>query len=153
MVQTQNGEASGLVPEVLHFCGSIRGGRSDRALYADIIDNLREHGTVLTEHVGSVDVETEEMDVSDREIHDQDVAWLRRADAVVAEVTTPSLGVGYELGLATEQGTPVLALYRPASDHALSAMVRGNPAVTVVEYEDVAAVAPDLRTFLNAHQP
>ena len=36
----------------IYFCGSIRGGRQDQALYAKIIDTLKTYGTVFTEHVG-----------------------------------------------------------------------------------------------------
>lgn len=35
----------------LYFCGSIRGGREDQALYERIVSRLRRFGTVLTEHV------------------------------------------------------------------------------------------------------
>lgn len=35
----------------LYFCGSIRGGRDDRALYQRIVSRLRRFGVVLTEHV------------------------------------------------------------------------------------------------------
>ena len=137
----------------IFFSGSIRGGRSDAALYREIIAILEEHGTVLTEHVGGEDVEAKEAAVglSDDDIYQQDVAWLRQADAVVAEVTTPSLGVGYELGRAVAWGTPVCCLYRPASEHELSAMVRGNDAVTVEEYDDPEELEPTLGAFLDRH--
>uniref|UniRef100_A0A4W2F8K6 2'-deoxynucleoside 5'-phosphate N-hydrolase 1 n=1 Tax=Bos indicus x Bos taurus TaxID=30522 RepID=A0A4W2F8K6_BOBOX len=49
-------------------------------------------------------------------IHDWDLAWLQQADVVVAEVTQPSLGVGYELGRAVALHKPVLCLFRPQSD-------------------------------------
>jgi len=138
----------------IYFCGSIRGGHSDRELYAEIIDFLGDHGTVLTEHVGTEDVATTPGDEqSDREIHEQDMAWLRSADAVVAEVTTPSLGVGYELGRAVEWETPTCCLYRPSGEHALSAMVRGNDALRVVEYERPDEVEDVLATFLDRHRP
>jgi hypothetical protein len=138
----------------LFFSGSIRGGRSDVDVYAALIDALDEYGEVLTEHVGSADVEASEADrgLSDRDIHDQDVAWLREADVVVAEVTTPSLGVGYEIGRAVEWGTPVCCLYRPDGDHDLSAMVRGNDAVTVEEYRDPGDAEATLAAFLECHQ-
>ena len=35
---------------------------------------------------------------------------------LVAEVTQPSLGVGYELGRAVTFGTPILCLFRTSSD-------------------------------------
>jgi 2'-deoxynucleoside 5'-phosphate N-hydrolase len=110
----------------IFFSASIRGGRDDVDLYADLVTRLEQYGTVLTEHVGTEDVETEQADVglTDGDIHDQDVAWLRRAGAVVAEVTTPSLGVGYELGRAVAWEKPVLALYRPDGEHELSAGAR-----------------------------
>ncbi len=138
----------------IYFCGSIRGGHDDRALYADLIEHLGEHGTVLTEHVGTEAVATdpESAERSDREIHDQDVAWLRAADVVVAEVTTPSLGVGYEIGRAVEWDTPVCCLYRPGGEHELSAMVRGNDDLRVVEYERPAEVYDTLAGFVDRHR-
>uniref|UniRef100_A0A2K5PUN5 2'-deoxynucleoside 5'-phosphate N-hydrolase 1 n=1 Tax=Cebus imitator TaxID=2715852 RepID=A0A2K5PUN5_CEBIM len=89
----------------LYFCGSIRGGREDRALYERIVTRLRRFGTVLTEHVAAAELDQrgEEAAGDDRLIHERDLAWLQQADAVVAEVTQPSLGVGYELGRAVTQ--------------------------------------------------
>lgn len=136
----------------IYFAGSIRGGQSDVELYAALISHLDDHGTVLTEHVGNETVQEDESQagMTDEDIHEQDLTWLRQADAVVAEVTTPSLGVGYEIGRAVELGTPVQCLYRPDSEQALSAMIRGNGAVNVVEYETVEDVAPATTEFLSA---
>ena len=50
---------------------------------------------------------------------------LARSDVVVAEVTQPSLGVGYEIGRTVELGKPLLCLYRPVEGRLLSAMIRG----------------------------
>ncbi|XP_078011472.1 5-hydroxymethyl-dUMP N-hydrolase isoform X2 [Phascolarctos cinereus] len=44
---------------------------------------------------------------------------------VVAEVTQPSLGVGYELGRAVALNKRVLCLFHPQSGRVLSAMIRG----------------------------
>lgn len=138
----------------IYFAGSIRGGRSDVSLYAELISTLDEHGTVLTEHVGAEGVEEEEAKegVTDSDIHDQDIEWLQQADVVVAEVTNPSLGVGYELGRATEWGTPILCLFRPDGEHDLSAMVRGNPHAEVVEYEQPADVTERLTSFVSEYK-
>ncbi|KAK5622032.1 hypothetical protein CRENBAI_011986 [Crenichthys baileyi] len=62
----------------------------------------------------------------DRDIHDRDVDWLQQSDVVVAEVTQPSLGVGYELGRAVDmKKKKTLCLFRPSSGRTLSAMIRG----------------------------
>nr|XP_019593958.1 PREDICTED: 2'-deoxynucleoside 5'-phosphate N-hydrolase 1 [Rhinolophus sinicus] len=111
----------------LYFCGSIRGGRADRELYQRIVSRLRRFGAVLTEHVAAAELgeRGEEAAGGDRLIHEQDMAWLQQADVVVAEVTQPSLGVGYELGRAVALKKPILCLFRPQSGRVLSAMIRG----------------------------
>lgn len=119
----------------IYFAGSIRGGREDKALYLEIIERLKEYGSVLTEHIGDSELTAQGEIACDREIHDRDLQWLKEASWVVAEVTTPSLGVGYEIGKAAEWGKPTLCLFRPGVGRALSAMIAGNRAVVVREYE------------------
>ena len=118
----------------IYFAASIRGGREDAQLYGELIEQLQHRGTVLTEHIAHpTDIE---LGLADREIYQRDMAWLESADVVVAEVTTPSLGVGYEIAAAERMGTPILCLFRPSSGRSLSAMIRGNPAVRVLEYAE-----------------
>uniref|UniRef100_A0A8C5H6R4 2'-deoxynucleoside 5'-phosphate N-hydrolase 1 n=1 Tax=Gouania willdenowi TaxID=441366 RepID=A0A8C5H6R4_GOUWI len=102
----------------VYFCGSIRGGRDDVDVYRRIVHALQTYGTVLTEHVSSsVLSDTGEAGTpsGDRGIHDRDVQWLRESEVVVAEVTQPSLGVGYELGRAVDMKKKILCLFRPSS--------------------------------------
>uniref|UniRef100_A0A8C6TEI8 2'-deoxynucleoside 5'-phosphate N-hydrolase 1 n=1 Tax=Neogobius melanostomus TaxID=47308 RepID=A0A8C6TEI8_9GOBI len=110
----------------IYFCGSIRGGRDDVHVYRRIVHELRTYGTVLTEHVSDERLTDtgEKTEAGDKEIHDRDVDWLRQSHVVVAEVTQPSLGVGYELGRAVDMNKQVLCLFRPESGR-LSAMIRG----------------------------
>jgi nucleoside 2-deoxyribosyltransferase len=61
--------------------------------------------------------------------------WLLDADIVVAEVTTASLGVGYEIGRALENGKKIICLFRPSSGKRLSAMIEGAPGVITESYE------------------
>ena len=122
----------------IYFSGSIRGGRDDAAVYAQVIDHLRAYGRVLTEHVGSSSLTVLDDDgLPDAALHEQDVAWLHTADVLVAEVSTPSLGVGYEIGRAVEQGKHVLCFYRPRDGRRLSAMIAGCPDVSNVTYRSV----------------
>ncbi len=121
----------------IYFGGSISGGRGDQAVYEQIITLLKNYGHVLTEHFGSAALSNMGESISPREIHDRDIEWLREADVIVAEVTTTSLGVGYELGRAVEWGKRTICLYRPAPGRRLSGMIGGSPGITVVEYEAV----------------
>jgi len=122
---------------VIYFAGSIRGGRDDFAIYTQLILKLAQFGRVLTEHVGSSALTADGEAGLPREIHDRDLDWLKSADVVVAEVTTPSLGVGYEIGRATQWEKPVLCLFRNDAGRTLSSMISGCPGVVVREYSTV----------------
>lgn len=124
----------------IYFAGAIRGGRDDVHLYAEIISMLKKYGTVLTEHLGDTSITgTGQMGQgkSAKDIFSDDVAWLDESDIVIAEVTTPSLGVGYELGRAEAKGKRIVCLFRINVGRHLSGMVLGNPNVKVFEYEKV----------------
>ena len=53
----------------------------------------------------------------------------------MAEVSSPSLGVGYEIGYAEALGKPILCLYRRQEGRRLSAMIGGNRKLKIVEYD------------------
>jgi 2'-deoxynucleoside 5'-phosphate N-hydrolase len=122
----------------IYFAGSIRGGRDDRDIYAAIIELLRDYGKVVTEHVGDADVNLGGENTSDREIHDRDLGWIRESDVLIAEVTAPSLGVGYEIGRAVAWGKRVICLFRPTEGRKLSGMISGCPGVEMHQYAEVA---------------
>ena len=134
----------------IYFAGSIRGGREDQKLYLQIIAFLQEFGTVLTEHVGNAKLtEMGEQEPTDSFIFERDMDWLRSADLIIAEVTTPSLGVGYELGAADYLGKEVLCLYRPQLGKRLSAMIGGNKKFTVYEYSNLEEAKEKLKIYLK----
>ena len=111
----------------VYFAGSIRGGRQDAALYGEMIAFLQNRGCrVLTEHVGLESLQIEgEKTMTEEEIFQRDMAWLAESDLVVAECTTPSHGVGYELGRAREMEKPVHIFY-DLNRGRLSAMLAGD---------------------------
>lgn len=134
----------------VYFAGAIRAGREDAAVYEVLITRLRSYGEVLTEHVGSpVLSDAGDDGPSDRHIHDRDMAWLSACDLVVAEVSVPSLGVGYELGWATALGKPILCLYRPMSRRPLSAMIAGSPGIQTAEYSSLGEAQRMMDAFIK----
>ena len=116
----------------IYFAGSIRGGRQDAALYRKVIAAIQETDIVLTEHVGDLSLSLVESQ-GDRAIYEQDTAWLRACDLVIAECTQPSLGVGYELAYAERYAKPVHIFYR--KDGNLSAMLTGDKYFQLHPYE------------------
>lgn len=133
----------------IYFGGAIRGGREDKDLYRLIIGMLAEYGEVLTEHIGEKTLSEMGEKISESFIYQRDMAWLAEADVMVAEMTTPSLGVGYEARSAEEWGKPVLALYRPTEGRRLSAMIRGSGKIDVAEYQTLEELKPHLAAFFE----
>ena len=134
----------------IYFAGSIRGGREDAALYLKIIEYLKSFGEVLTEHIGDLNLSEHGDDgPNDRFIHNRDMDWLQSADVLIAEVTTVSMGVGYEIGRAVESGKKVLCLFRPNSGKNLSAMIAGSPDLELVEYKNLEVAKSVIDSFLR----
>lgn len=134
----------------IYFAGSIRGGREDKELYFQLIQRLSKYGRVLTEHVGDKEItEFGESDQSDEYIYNRDMSWLQEAAVIIAEVSTPSLGVGYEIRKAEEMGKKILCLHRNQRDKRLSAIISGNKNVRVVEYENLEQAFGYIEDFLK----
>ena len=133
----------------IYFAGSIRGGRDDVGLYKKIIQLLREYGEVLTEHIADNNLNNEgEKNKDDVFIHDRDMKWILESDIIIAEVTNPSLGVGYEIGRAIEHNKNIICLYRKNDKNRLSAMIAGARKIKLINYEDFLDLNLNLKRIL-----
>ena len=133
----------------IYFAGSIRGGREDKNLYSQIIKNLQKYGTVLTEHIGDQNLTDSGEDLSDKFIYERDLYWIKESDIVVAEVTQPSLGVGYEIGKAEEHGKKILCLYRE-NNKRISAMISGNENLVTLKYNTLDELFKNIKDFFRS---
>lgn len=118
----------------IYFAGSIRAGRDDVQIYAEIITILKSHGHVLTEHVGCERISSDGEMFDDKHIYKRDIEWIKECDFIVAEVTNPSIGVGFEIGYSQSLNKPILCMYREVQGKHLSAMISGNPFITIRKY-------------------
>ncbi len=140
----------------VYFACSIRGGRDDAEWYGQLVQLAKKHCEVLTEIFADKKLTAVGMDKPTGEIWSNDIQWIGQADAIIAEVTNPSLGVGYEIARAEKMGKPVLCLYRPSEGKKLSAMIAGSPGASVFEYTDLTTAEHAIATFManvRTHQP
>jgi len=135
----------------IYFAGSIRAGRGDKDTYFKIIEYLKKYGQVLTEHVGDGNLtDSGEKNISGEEIYKRDMSWLKEADVFVAEISTPSLGVGYETAKAEERGKRILCLCRkPEDGKKISNIMKGNKKIILKEYNDLDEVFQCINDFLK----
>ncbi len=121
----------------IYFSGSISGGRADVAQYRRIVAALTAHGFEVLAGAVTAEIGHGGEPLDSRFIFERDLAWIDQADVIVAEVSVPSTGVGYEIATARyRRGIPVICLYRPAYTARCTAMVSGDSGIELIEYTD-----------------
>ena len=134
----------------IYFACSIRGGRDDQPIYEELVAIIKAKAEVLSEIFGDKTLtEQGQTDLTDKQIWQRDTGWIKEADALIAEITNPSLGVGYEIAKAEEWGIPVLVFYRPQEGKRLSAMIAGSPEAELVEYQVPGEAKEQIYKFLD----
>ena len=137
-------------PMRVYFCGAIMGGRENLPVYQHIVARLQAAGhEVPTAHVADPAVLSHESLLSPQEVYQRDIGWMDESDAVVAEVSTPSLGVGYEVCYAVHRVLPTLCLYRRGVS--VSKLITGNsaPGLQLAVYSDWGELDAHLDAFLS----
>src|SRR5438552_8202491 len=140
-------------PLTIYFAGAISGGRGDVARYREIISALEHDGhRVLAGAVAAENVGADGERLESAAIFDRDSEWIANADVLVAEVSMPSTGVGYEIATARYRfDIPVVCLYRAAYTKRCTAMVAGDRGIELIEYDDAAEMPGCLRAALATY--
>jgi 2'-deoxynucleoside 5'-phosphate N-hydrolase len=88
--------------------------------------------------------------VNPAEIFTRDMRWLEECDVVVAEVSTPSHGVGYEVARGLMLNKPVFCCYRQGKR--VSKILTGNShsKLTLIEYDVPEKAVQEVLRFLAA---
>jgi hypothetical protein len=132
----------------IYFACSITGGREDEAIYQVIVNTLLSDGHLVPTAILARPEVVFLEDISDaKAIYSRDVAWIRESDVLIAEVTTPSHGVGYEIGFTLGLGKRVLCLHREGVK--VSKMISGNPDpnLTLFAYSTYEGPISAIRAF------
>lgn len=133
----------------IYFSCSITGGRNEEQTYQKIVQVLEAGGHfVPTAHLSTPQVMLLEETVDPVQTFERDMKWLREADAVVAEVSTPSHGVGYEIATALQLRKPVFCCYH--KHKRISKIITGNtsPGLVLAPYTSDEEIAMLLNNFL-----
>ena len=133
----------------IYVSGSIYGGREKIETYKVIIEALEKYGTVYDKEIIDEDILEKEKFQSDEEIFNKLENYLKNIDIVFAEVTVPSLGVGYELGFADQLGKKVIAIYDMNVVDKVSTMIRGNKRIKLIGYHDISEIINKLDEILE----
>jgi 2'-deoxynucleoside 5'-phosphate N-hydrolase len=134
----------------IFFTGAVSGGRAHQPEYELIVKTLEQYGIVYSAHVQDETLsrygETNEKaaDILSRELE-----ALNLSGIAVAEVSTPSLGVGYLLAKAASAGKKIIALFEGEDTLKLSAIIKGDPRIEVHTYRTIEDVEQVLSSLAN----
>lgn len=137
----------------IYFSAAISAGRTYAPIYQKIVEILKKEGhTVLTEHVAAPNVLDLEEKISAEEVYTRDIEKLNEADLLIAEVSVPSTGVGYELAYFLSLEKPVVCFY--AKELNMSKMITGNtePLFSAYAYESEKELVEKLRGILPVNK-
>ena len=134
----------------IYFACSITGGREFESVYQEIVAALIKDGhEIPTSHLAKSEVVENESILTPQDVYERDINWIKNCDVLIAEVSVPSHGVGYEVGFALNIGKPVLCLHQ--KERKVSKMITGNPdhILTVCAYSNVEEAISQAQIFLH----
>lgn len=130
----------------------VQGQRLPTAVYDAIIHGARDADLeIVNTEVNEPPTLAELSCLSPSVVHAHNRALLETANLVIAEISQPSLGVGYEIAVAETLGLPILALSDTSLLSIVSLMIRGltYSKFQVVPYAHPGEVAGIIRSFVN----
>lgn len=137
----------------IYFACSITGGREFETVYQQIVAELSADGhEIPTSHLAQTEFMENERMLTPQYVYERDVNWIKNCDALIAEVSVPSHGVGYEIAFALGIGKPVLCIYQQGRK--VSKMITGNPdpALLIKSYSKTGEAISQARDYLkNLH--
>lgn len=133
----------------IYISGSIYGGTQKIETYKILIKELEKYGEVLDKQVADENTIANEAFQTDEEIYTDLEEKLKIADIIFAEVSIPSLGVGYELGFADKLNKKIIAIYDQNYTEKVSTMIRGNKRIELIPYKDIREITDNLEKILK----
>ena len=124
----------------IYYSVSVRGGILSKEHIVEQINILKRYGIVLTEHLASSNQTVVDMGKTDKDIYQKDMELLANADVFVADISAPSLGVGFMICKAISLNKPVLCVHNSSNKTKISAMINGCPDIYVDTYDDINGI-------------
>jgi hypothetical protein len=122
---------------IVYCAGAIKGDTTYQNNYIEMIRFVESiNHTALAELNGKFNAS---IPLSDNQIYTRDIKWIEGSVLMIAEISGPSLGVGFEIAYALfQKEIPVLALASSEVEK-ISAMITGcnSELLTVKRYQNI----------------
>jgi len=133
---------------IIYCAGPIRGNTTYHENYSEIVRIVESMGhTALSEKSSKF---SSTILLSDKQVYTRDIKWIDGSKIMIAEVSGPSIGVGFEISYALfVKKMPVLAVYDEQAGQ-ISSMISGcvNPQLQVKKYLNVDDLTSMIKNFI-----
>ncbi|MCU0342998.1 MAG: nucleoside 2-deoxyribosyltransferase [Ignavibacterium sp.] len=133
---------------IIYCAGPIKGNTTYQDNYSEIVRIVESMGhTALSEKSSKF---SSTILLSDKQIYTRDVKWIDGSKIMIAEVSGPSIGVGFEISYALfVKKMPVLAVFHNEAGQ-ISSMITGctNPLLEIKKYSNVDDLTSIVKKFI-----
>ena len=133
---------------IVYCAGPIKGDTKYQESYKDIVRIVESMDHTALAQFSSKIPST--IFLNDKQIYTRDMKWIDGSKVMIAEVSGPSLGVGFEIAYALfVKNIPVLAVYNEQAQN-ISSMISGcnHPNLQLKKYYNQDDLARIIRNFI-----
>jgi hypothetical protein len=100
-----------------------------------LVKELKRYGQVFGSHVADPEISNYgETDFTSEEILIREQSKVEECEYFIAEISTPSLGVGYLLHLARTLNKKIFCLYKEENEFKISSIIKGDKNIQIYSY-------------------
>ncbi len=136
---------------IIYCAGPIRGNTTYHENYSEIVRIVESMGHTALSEVSSKF--SSSIPLNAKQVYTRDIKWIDGSKIMIAEVSGPSLGVGFEVSYALfSRKIPVLAVHHEQAGQ-ISAMISGciNPQLQVKKYLNVDDLTSIVKNFIASN--
>jgi nucleoside 2-deoxyribosyltransferase len=133
---------------IIYCAGPIRGNTSYHENYSEIVRIVESMGHTALSEVSSKF--SSSIPLNAKQVYTRDIKWIDGSKIMIAEVSGPSLGVGFEVSYALfVKKIPVLAIYHEQAGQ-ISAMISGcsNPLLQIKKYTNIDDLTSVVKNYI-----
>ena len=134
---------------IIYCAGPIRGDATYQESYNKIIAFVESQGHTVRSELSAKFNST--IPLTDKQTYKRDLKWIDGSKIMLAEVSGPSLGVGFKISYAIfQRKLPVLAIHSSKVQN-ISAMISGcdSPLLTMEKYLDEEEMKRIVKNFIS----
>lgn len=134
---------------IIYCAGPIKGNTAYQQNYVQIVQIVESLGHAALSEMSSKFHSS--IPLNAKQIYSRDLKWLDGSKLMIAEVSGPSLGVGFEIAYALfHKKIPVLAVYHEQAEQ-ISSMIHGcnDKKLTIKKYLDTNDLINTIKTFIS----